>query len=41
MTRPNLFNYATSELSQDAFICWILSWGTSEAGSYDKQLNEI
>lgn len=41
MTRPNLFNYATSELSQDAFICWILSWATSEAGSYDKQLNEI
>lgn len=41
MARPNLFNYATSELSQDAFICWILSWATSEAGSYDKQLNEI
>ena len=22
----NLFNYATSELSQDAFICWLLSY---------------
>lgn len=22
--RPNLFRYATSELSQDAFICWLL-----------------
>jgi hypothetical protein len=21
---PNLFNYATKELSQDAFICWLL-----------------
>lgn len=22
----NLFDYATSELSQDAFICWLVSW---------------
>jgi len=26
MTRPNLFKWATSESSQDAFICWLLSW---------------
>lgn len=26
MTTPNLFNYATSELSQDAFILWLLAW---------------
>lgn len=26
MKRPNLFSFATSELSQDAFICWLLSW---------------
>ncbi|MDI9312647.1 MAG: PD-(D/E)XK nuclease family protein [Limnohabitans sp.] len=26
MKKPNLFNWATSELSQDAFICWLLSW---------------
>lgn len=26
----NLFHYATSELSQDAFICWLLSHGTEE-----------
>jgi hypothetical protein len=25
-TRPNLFSYATSELSQDAFICWLAAW---------------
>jgi len=24
--RPNLFDFATSELSQDAVICWLLSW---------------
>jgi hypothetical protein len=22
----NLFSYATSELSQDAFLCWLLSY---------------
>lgn len=26
MATPNLFNYATSELSQDAFILWLLAW---------------
>lgn len=30
--KPNLFSYATSELSQDAFICWLLAW----AGEADK-----
>jgi len=24
--KPNLFDYATSELSQDAVICWMLDW---------------
>lgn len=27
MTSPNLFDVATSELSQDAFITWLLLWG--------------
>lgn len=44
MTTPNLFKFATSELSQDAFICWLLSWAKKdyEIGS-DKQkaLNKI
>lgn len=26
MDKPNIFKYATKELSQDAFICWLLSW---------------
>ncbi len=36
MKRPNLFNFATGELSQDAFICWLLSWadhGTAMANA--------
>jgi len=27
MTKPNIFKIATSELSQDAFITWLLQWG--------------
>jgi hypothetical protein len=26
MTEPILFNFATKELSQDAFFCWLFSW---------------
>lgn len=26
MEYPNIFRFATSELSQDAFLCWILDW---------------
>ena len=24
--KPNIFNYATKELSQDAVICWLIEW---------------
>lgn len=27
---PNLFHFATSELSQDAVLCWLLSWADSK-----------
>ncbi|MFZ4855681.1 MAG: PD-(D/E)XK nuclease family protein [Desulfuromonadaceae bacterium] len=37
---PNIFNYATSELSQDAFICWLLQWASSEFKDIDPKLNE-
>ena len=40
MTIPNLFSFATSELSQDAFICWLLAWASPEYGSRDKSLHE-
>lgn len=26
MSAPNLFDFATSELSQDAFVCWLAAW---------------
>ena len=29
MSKPNLFSFATSELSQDAFICWLVSWANN------------
>lgn len=32
--KPNLFEIATSELSQDAFITWLLKWGDSEYNSH-------
>lgn len=30
MNKPNLFRYATKELSQDAFFCWLLEWAQQE-----------
>lgn len=38
--KPNLFNYATCELSQDAFICWLLTWAKPEFESLDLELHE-
>ena len=29
--RPNLFAYATKELSQDAVICWLIEWSATAA----------
>jgi len=40
MNRPNLFFYATSELSQDAFICWFFSWASPEYKNTDKDLHQ-
>ena len=38
--RPNLFNYATKELSQDAMICWLIAWAAQNNGgsSEDEKL---
>ncbi|MDE0273695.1 MAG: PD-(D/E)XK nuclease family protein [Gammaproteobacteria bacterium] len=40
--RPNLFSYATKELSQDAFICWLIDWaGVSQCkGPEDEALRQ-
>ena len=39
MKTPNLFNYATSELSQDAFLLWLLDWANPVYKDADEQLN--
>lgn len=38
--QPNIFNFATSELSQDAFICWLLLWALPANKEFDHKLNE-
>ena len=40
MRATNLFSYATSELSQDAFICWLLSHASKDGWDEDPQLRE-
>ncbi|MEH6943366.1 PD-(D/E)XK nuclease family protein [Bacillus sp. JJ722] len=38
---PNLFEFATSELSQDAFLCWLLSWSQDKYQSMESELHKI
>ena len=40
MSKPNLFKYATSELSQDAFICWLLEWAKESNSQHDPALHQ-
>ena len=32
---PNLFNFATSELSQDAFLAWLVKYADSQFADDD------
>jgi hypothetical protein len=41
MKKPNIFKYATSELSQDAFIAWLLEWASPENKLQDELLYKI
>jgi hypothetical protein len=42
MHRPNLFDYATKELSQDAIICWLIAWARTEpANEADRMLRDL
>jgi hypothetical protein len=38
--KPNLFQIATKELSQDAFFTWLLKWADASNAQYDKDLHE-
>lgn len=40
-SQPNLFAYATSELSQDAFLCWLLAWADRKPAEEDPALHEL
>ena len=39
--RPNLFKFATSELSQDAFLCWLISWADPKYKATDEALHGL
>jgi hypothetical protein len=39
MSKPNLFQIATKELSQDGFFTWLIQWADSTNEEYDKELN--
>lgn len=36
MKKPSLFDYATSELSQDAILCWLLEWAKHDEDGCEK-----
>jgi len=38
---PNIFNFATGELSQDAFLAWLSSWACSTHKNVDVELNSV
>ena len=40
MKKPNIFNYATSELSQDAVLMWLANWANLEFSSTDNSLHK-
>lgn len=40
MTRPNLFANATSELTQDAVLCWLLNWADASNAELDAELHQ-
>jgi len=41
MQKPNIFNYATSELSQDAIIAYILEWAKIENKIVNEDLHNL
>lgn len=41
MSKPNLFAIATSELSQDAFFAWLISWADQKYASVDTGLHAL
>jgi hypothetical protein len=40
-TQPNIFNYATNELTQDAFLSWVLAWAQPEFKTANEPLHQL
>ncbi|NEX23724.1 PD-(D/E)XK nuclease family protein [Thiorhodococcus mannitoliphagus] len=38
--KPNLFAFATSELSQDTFLAWLLSWADPKYAAFDPPVHQ-
>lgn len=38
---PNVFSFATSELSQDAIFAWLLSWANPRCARHDRDLHTV
>lgn len=41
MKKPNIFSFATSELSQDAMFAWLIRWSASEYAAADPELHHV
>lgn len=39
--KPNLFQFATSELSQDAILCWLAAWADPGSAAHDQALHQL
>ena len=39
LEKPNLFDFATKELSQDAMICWLIRWADDRLADTDRELH--
>ena len=39
--QPNLFDFATKELSQDAMICWLIRWADFRFANTDRELPRL
>jgi hypothetical protein len=39
--KPNLFHYATSELSQDALLAWLLAWADRRSVQHDAAMHAL
>ena len=41
LTEPNIFKFATKELSQDAFLCWFISWANEKYKETNEELHDF